>query len=169
MCWCLWDYNLRSNTRGAVTKISQALCHGCRREPRWVTLSDNFSFILAIMPPYTGQPLSRWQRPCINITKCTHFPHISPWNACSVPLLQSAALAINITLVLPATPLSSLLIQGGFIPLPQSKLKRRNLVWDSLGFHVSLHTKCWWAFSMHLIAPPQYLSPRQSLSPATQG
>lgn len=44
-------------------------------------------------------------------------------NVCFVPLPRSASLAVAITLVFSATPLSSLLIQGEFIPIIPVKIK----------------------------------------------
>lgn len=65
---------------------------------------------------------------------------------CFLPLLQSASLAVNITLAFPA-PRSSLLIQGEFMPIALVEIKDRgmqyrihsalNLTWlESVGEHL---------------------------------
>lgn len=66
---------------------------------------------------------------------------------CFLPLPQSASLAVNITLAFPATPRSSLLIQGEFMPIALVEIKDRgmqyrihsalNLTWlESVGEHL---------------------------------
>ena len=65
-----------------------------------------------ISPPHNGLP-----------GDCCALGHYRLGNVCFVSLPQSASSALAITLVFSATPLSSLLIQGEFIPIIPVKIK----------------------------------------------